>query len=298
MLLEVSAYPKPGNVHRTRDYSETTYEHFLASAVASRSYFERAAKRGILISRKKISVQHAEVGAAIRDAVISIMHSQRGGNTSLGTLTLLVPLAVAAGMTFTGRHLSRSRLRRNLRRVLRSTTVADSIAFYEAITYGKPGGLGRAPQLDALDPSSRRRILDERFTLLEIFRLAADWDSICREWTTDYKVTCELGYPYFSKELARTGDVNEATVNTYLKILSEIPDTLIARKADIDKARWTCNRAKKTLALGGASTKAGRREIELLDEELRMNRHLLNPGSTADITASVLALATLSGYKP
>ena len=46
MLFEVSAYPKPGNVHRTRDYPGTRFEHFLASAVASRSSFEIAAEKG------------------------------------------------------------------------------------------------------------------------------------------------------------------------------------------------------------------------------------------------------------
>ncbi|WP_455363487.1 triphosphoribosyl-dephospho-CoA synthase, partial [[Eubacterium] cellulosolvens] len=29
VLLEVSAYPKPGNVHRTRDFELTRFEHFL-----------------------------------------------------------------------------------------------------------------------------------------------------------------------------------------------------------------------------------------------------------------------------
>jgi len=33
-LLEVSAYPKPGNVHRLRDVPGTRYEHFLAGSVA------------------------------------------------------------------------------------------------------------------------------------------------------------------------------------------------------------------------------------------------------------------------
>ncbi|WP_343241290.1 triphosphoribosyl-dephospho-CoA synthase, partial [Methanoculleus sp. UBA389] len=31
MMLEVCAYPKPGNVDRCHDYSGTRLEHFLAS---------------------------------------------------------------------------------------------------------------------------------------------------------------------------------------------------------------------------------------------------------------------------
>ncbi len=298
MLLEVSAYPKPGNVHRTRDYSDTRFEHFVASAVASGSYFECAARNGALISKRKRSLEKAGIGCTIRDAIISIMRSQRGGNTSLGTITLLVPLAVAAGMTFTGRGLSLSGLRRNLAIILRATSVTDAVAFYDAVARAKPGGLGSVPTLDVRDPASRRKILNSRLSLLDVFRLAADRDSICSEWTTDYEITFGLGYPYLRRELSRTADINVATVNTYLKILSEIPDTLIARKAGLQTTTWVSRRARKALALGGANTNVGRKEIEKLDEDLRRNGHLLNPGATADISAAVVALATLSGYRP
>jgi triphosphoribosyl-dephospho-CoA synthase len=176
--------------------------------------------------------------------------------------------------------------------------VTDTIDFYEAVSRVKPGGLGRVPLLDLKDPTSKKEILRRELGLLDVFRLAADWDSICSEWTTDYWTTFEFGYPYFKTELLKTDDINAATVNTYLKILSEKHDTLIARKAGIRKARWVSNRAKKALALGGVSCLAGRREIEQLDDELGRDGNLMNPGATADLTASVVALATLSGYRP
>jgi triphosphoribosyl-dephospho-CoA synthase len=297
MLFEVSAYPKPGNVHRTRDYQETRFEHFLASAVACRSSFETAARKGSLIARRQLEPEGAHVGASIRDAALNAFHAQRGGNTSLGTVTLLVPLAVAAGMTFTRKRLSLRRLRSNLKRVLESTTAADTVAFYEAVASTKPGGLGRAPQLDVRDPSSRTQILRGKISLLDVFRIASGWDSICSEWTTAYSITFELGYPYFKRELSKTGDINGATVDTYLRILSEEPDTLIARKAGTRKAKWISDRAKRVLAVGGAKTISGRKQIERLDDELRTNGNLLNPGATADLTAAVVALATLSGYR-
>jgi len=298
MLLEVSAYPKPGNVHRTRDHSGTTFQHFLASAVAARPLLEVAARRGVLISKRKITPREAGVGRIIRDAVANMMSAHHGGNTSLGTVMLLVPLAVAAGITFTRRRFSLTQLRRETRRVLASTRPADAIALYETLALAKPGGLGTAPDLDVNDPSSRSKIRRLRLNLLDVARLAAEWDSICSEWVTGYRITFELGYPYFRKELARTGDLNKATVNTYLRILSEIPDTLIARKAGVWKAKWISKRARSVLASGGLSTKAGRVQIKRLDRQLAGNRNLLNPGATADISASVLALATLSGYRP
>jgi triphosphoribosyl-dephospho-CoA synthase len=134
--------------------------------------------------------------------------------------------------------------------------------------------------------------------LFHVFELAASRDSICSEWITNYQITFKVGYPYFTKELSRTRNLNEATVNTYLKILSQIPDTLIARKAGQQKSRYVSRRAKDALELGGVSSAAGLKAIHQLDEELRANKHILNPGSTADITAAVLSLALISGYKP
>lgn len=298
MLFEVSAYPKPGNVHRTRDYPDTRFEHFLASAVSCRSNFEIAAKKGSLISNRKLPLQGAHVGSIIRDAVISTIRSQRGGNTSLGTLTLLIPLAVAAGMAPAQDRLQLHRLRRDLGRVLESTTEADTVAFYDAVSHAKAGGLGKVPRFDLRSPSAKKEILRSKIGLLDVFRLSADRDSICSEWITNYAITFELGYPYLRKELSKTNDINVSTVNTYLRILSQKPDTLIARKAGVEKAKWVSTRSKKALALGGAKTIAGRKEIERLDDELASNGNLLNPGATADLTACVVALATLSGYRP
>jgi triphosphoribosyl-dephospho-CoA synthase len=181
---------------------------------------------------------------------------------------------------------------------VRSTTPADALAFYEGVRRANPGGLGKVHELDVRNPASTKDILRHKLSLLDVFRLAADWDAICSEWVTDYSTSFELGYPYFRRELSKMDDINHATVNTYLKILSEKPDTLIARKAGVQKARWVSNRAKRALALGGVNASSGRREIERLDDQLRRNGNLLNPGATADLTSSVVAIAMLSGYKP
>ncbi len=297
MLLEVSAHPKPGNVHRTRDYEETRFEHYLASSVASGPYFERAARRGKLVASGKTSLGNAHLGRMIRNAAIDTLNAQTGGNTSLGTLTLLIPIAFAAGMTISGNRLTILRLRRNLRKAIRATTVGDSIAFYDAIKYARPGGLGRVEALDAQEERSKSEIQSSGVSLFEVFKLAANRDSICSEWVTDYRTTFELGYPYFNRELKRSGNINEATVNTYLKVLSHMPDTLIARKAGKQKSNWVSKRALDVMKSGGASTRAGLREIRRLDRDLRRNGHLLNPGSTADIIAAILSIALLSGYK-
>ena len=94
------------------------------------------------------------------------------------------------------------------------------------------------------------------------------------------------------------GDLNAAVVHTFLKILSEHPDTFIARKAGVEKAREVSSEAKEILKLGGLETSEGRKSIREFDCKLRESGNILNPGTSADLTAAALALCTLSGYRP
>ncbi len=298
LLLEVSAYPKPGNVHRTRDFDDTKYEHFLASSVALYPCFKEAAEKGARYARGEIGITSIGVGELIKDSVDEMLKWQRGGNTHLGAILLLIPFAVGAGMSLAEGGFSVESLRRHVSLVVKRTTPRDAVLVYDAILKAKPGGLGEAPELDVTDEDSKREILERGVTLFEVFRIASPYDSIAREWVTGYSVTFEIGYPYLAELVGRGVDINTAIVNTFLKILSEVPDTLIARKAGLERAREVSLRAKRVLDLGGLMTEQGRRALEELDEYLRDPQHSLNPGTTADLTASSIAVLILSGYRP
>jgi triphosphoribosyl-dephospho-CoA synthase len=298
MLLEVSA-SKPGNVNFVAGFEGTRVEHFLASAVAAEFWFEEAARRGIAVHDKMLGVSAVGMGRIIKECAVDINAWQKGGNTLLGTVMLLVPIAVAAGMTPTEEKFGFdfSRLRENLKLAVESTTAEDAVHLYEAIDVAKPSGLGGAPDLDVTDPASKTRILKENVSLYEVFKIAAGYDAICSEWVNNYPLTFDLAYPYLTEQLKR-GALNTAVVHTFLKVLSEHPDTFIARKVGVEKAREISLDAKKVLELGGLETLTGRKSILELDRRLRESRNLLNPGTTADITAAALALCTLSGYRP
>jgi triphosphoribosyl-dephospho-CoA synthase len=298
ILLEVSAYPKPGNVHRTADFRGTRYEHFLASAVAVEPHFRRAARRGVMVSAGKIGLKKMGIGAVIRDAIQDVSGWQHGGNTLLGSIILLSPMAAAAGMTSAENSFSITMFRENVKRVVESTTPLDAVALYDAIAIANPGGLGEAPKLDVTDPASKKRILDDRVTLFDVFKIASEWDSIASEWVNNYHITFDLGYPYFIQQLQGVGEINVATVHTFLKILSEVPDTLVARKVGLTKAKEVSMQAKHVLEIGGLLTMEGRGSLWALDGDLRKTSHKLNPGTTADITAAVLAVSILNKYRP
>jgi triphosphoribosyl-dephospho-CoA synthase len=296
MLLEVSAN-KPGNVTFATGFERTRVEHFLASAVAASGWFEEAAIRGLKVQEGQLSICDVGMGQLMKDCAADIKAWQKGGNTLLGTVMLLVPIAVAAGMTPTQKKFDFSGLRENLRLAVESTTAEDAVHLYEAIDIAKPSGLNEASDLDVNDPASKARLLKENVSLFEVFKLAAGYDDICSEWVRNYPITFDLAYPYLTAQLER-GDLNRAIVYTFLKILSKHPDTFIARKAGIEKAREVSSEAKKILKVGGLETPEGRKNIVEFDRKLRESGNLLNPGTTADLTAAALALCTLGGYRP
>ncbi len=299
ILLEVSAHPKPGNVHRTADFAETRYEHFLASAVAVAPHFREAANRGASLPAGNLTPDRINIGRIIRDAVSDVAVWQHDKNTLLGTITLLAPIAAAAGMSMNaGQPFSVKTLRCNLKSVAEATTSKDAVNFYDAVAISKPGGLGKAPRLDVNDKTSKQQILAHKTSLYEVFKISSPWDSISAEWTSVFHTTFDIGHPYFRTQIDELGDVNMASVHTFLKILSLVPDTLIARKAGVQKAQWVSKEAQKVLAAGGLATTRGKNSLRKLDRKLHDIHHKLNPGTTADITSAVLAVAILEGFRP
>jgi triphosphoribosyl-dephospho-CoA synthase len=227
-----------------------------------------------------------------------MMKWQHGGNTLLGSILLLVPISMAAGYVWSQPFPAIGKLRDVILKVTHSTTSEDAAYVYDAIRMSHAGGLGMVERLDVTEKKSRDEIIKSNISLLEIFQLSSTYDSISSEWIHNFKITFEIGYPYFVSQINSTGNCNTATVNTYLKILSTIPDTLIARKAGMPKAKELSDRANQILAIGSLDSDAGRAMLSELDRELRLNRQKLNPGTTADLTVSSLAIAILEGYRP
>lgn len=299
ILIEVSTN-KPGNVNFNVGFEKTRAEHFLASAVAAAPSFEAASKRGIQIANKKLAVSKAGIGRIIKTCVADIKAWQSGGNTLLGTVMLFVPLAVAAGMTGAKKDLTFEvvKLRQNLKTAIEATTAQDAVDLYEAVQIANPAGLNTSTELDVNNPQSKQQLLKENISLFKVFQIGAPYDDICFEWVNNYPITFTEAYPYLIQLLKTKGDLNQAVVHTFLKVLAEHPDTFIARKAGKQKAQEISQDAKKALKQGGLETTAGRQAINSLDQKLRSAGNHLNPGTTADIIAATLALCTLTGFRP
>ena len=313
-ILEVSGWPKPGNVHRTKDHPDTRYEHFLVGSVVLSSSVEASALKGVMVGRGRLTIQGISIGKHVKVAVSNIAHAHRGGNTHLGICLFFIPLAVAAGKTYVeAGSISDDRLRRNVEEVMRSTTPRDAVNVYEAIAMvSSPRELGkvsgdRSP--DIYDKKAIRKILQDRVSLFDVMSDSSSYDTIARELVTGMGVSFEIGYRELVETLNRTGDVNTATVHTFLRILSMVPDTFIARKVGLTKAsdvreaveigigetQWISETARRILDLGGLTTEVGRKSLWEFDQKLQSLGKSYSPGTTADLTAASLFIALLCG---
>lgn len=263
-LLEVSS-PKPGNVSPDRHFHDTRYEDFLASAVAI----------GPALAQAHIT----SLGRTIRCAVEDTLRWTRS-NTNLGIVLLLAPLARAALQ-------EHGDLRDRLRRVLSETTVDDAVEVYAAIRQARPGGLGRSNVEDVADRPT--------VTLQQAMALAAERDSIAREYVTSFARTFEIGVPALVAARREGLTWADAAVETYLALLESGTDTHIARKLGLEEAEMVSRRAREVRAAGATRSPAGRQALMELDRELRDPRNRRNPGATADLTCAALFVVILDG---
>ena len=304
-VLEVSGWPKPGNVHRTRDLPDVRYEHFLAGAVALGPSLRESALKGMDVGKNLIPPSKVGIGSLIKRCVSEVSLWHRGGNTHLGTCILFIPLAASAGKTYIEQgRITSAKLRSNTVIMTRNTTSIDAVNVYEAIRIaGTERTLGEAkvPEApDVFDEGAEDKLISEKVTLYDAMKIASEWDKVASEFTSGMETVFELGYPSIVEILESTGDINTAIVHSYLKILHEFPDTFIARKIGLKetedikaavkkglkKVLWISREAGKILEDGGLTTEKGRETIKSLDDRLHEADGELNPGTTADILAA------------
>lgn len=298
-LLEVSAYPKPGNVHRTWDFPDTRYEHFLAGSVAMGTAMGKLAIRGFDAERGLIEWRNIGVGRHILEAVSDTLNWQSGGNVNLGVALLFAPMAAAGGAAVGDRKVDVENHGEKLRKVIHSTTPDDAVSVYEAIRMAMtPRVLGEVEDLDVHDDSSLQRIMDQGLTLLDVFERCSERDSICEEWVSNFETTFEVGYPYLKRSLEEARDINSAILDTFLFILSRKPDSLIRRKSGLKKACEVSRKARIILDEGGSGSARGSELLHKLDDDLHRGEGALNPGTTADLTAASIFVALLEGWRP
>ncbi len=273
MILEVSATPKPGNIDRDHNYSDTRFEHFLGSAVGVYPILENAAR------------SDSGVGEFIRESVSESCKWQRGGNTHFGAFILLIPLVMAGG-----RCEISACLKQQVQLVVRETKVEDAIEFYRAFSQCRVK-VKPVEELDLSDSGSIEKIMQKNLTLFNMMEIAAGYDIIAQEWVNCFDKTFECASS-IQQRIGKHG-INDAVVLTFMELLSRNIDTFIRTKFDINKAEEVLMRAKRIFQKD--DTDEIMNEIRTFDEEL-LNEGV-NPGSTADIIIAGLFVSLVEGMR-
>lgn len=265
MALEVSGTPKPGNIDREHDYVDTKYEDFLAAAISVYPILEKGCTEG-------------GIGQLILQASEESVSWQRGGNTHFGAYILLFPLIKAAA---TG---CLDELRSNAVNIVKETTVDDAVDFYKAFSR-VPVKMKDSEELDVRDNSSLDDLRKRGLTMFDIMAISSKNDIVAREWIDGFTGSFKAAEKLMKKRGAST--MNDATVLTFLELLSEEPDTFIVKKYDMDKA----------LYVQGLAIDVLEHRMTLKELSNRLYLEKINPGSTADLVIAGLFIALLNGMQ-
>jgi triphosphoribosyl-dephospho-CoA synthase len=211
------------------------------------------------------SARGARLGSVVLDAV-SATRQAVATNVNLGSVLLMAPLALAAQRP--------QNLREAVAEVLASLDAEDARLVYEAIRLASPGGMGRVEEADvAGEPPA---------------------DLLGRQYANGFSQVFDVVVPEIAGGLADGWPLGQTIVHAQLKLMSEFPDSLIARKCGDAVARQSALLAAAVLAAGEPHQQTYQQTAADLDFWLRSDGHRRNPGTTADLLAAGLFAALLS----
>ena len=275
--LEVSGYPKPGNVHRTRDYDDMVFEDFVISGIVIGDTIREACT--------DVDVDNPKLGKYILQAVAETDRWIKN-NTNLGIVMMTTPIAVAASISD-----SFDDIRENIKLLMGNTSVDDACDLYDAINIADAGGMGDQDEYDVASDNAKQELRENGQTMFDVLKISAPWDMLARDMTSDMPAVFEIGYPTYHK-FGEEKSQNEACLLTFLTILSHVPDTLISRKYGDEEALKISLMTRDLLKMKDSPDFIDR--VSEFDDYMFKNKY--NPGTTADLTAASIFVSYLKSH--
>jgi triphosphoribosyl-dephospho-CoA synthetase len=273
MLLEIACTPKPGLVDRNNSgaNSDMDFSLFCLSSSTISQDFPLFISVGL-----NPEIPDNKVLQFLRCHGIEtekrMFESTGGINTQKGLIFIFAILGAAAG-----------RLVRN-----QIPLTSENLSEY---TSKLTEGLCQR-ELYGLNPESSQR----RLTKGESLFLKYGVRGIRGEVEYGLPTITGYGLPQLKKSLLRGLSLNDALVETLLRILSVAEDTNVIARSDYDTLKDVVQpSATEALQKGGMSTDAGRKLILAMDDKF-ITRNI-NPGGSADLLAASAAIYFLEKIK-
>lgn len=292
-LLEVAGYPKPGNVHRLRDFNDIWFEDFLISSHIILLNNFKALKRGLKHRRQRYSI-----GDLIYSSLTRSMMLHGGGNTCLGIALILHPLAYTSGVLLgEGEEPTAERIASSTPSVLREyTTPYDTVMFYKAVRRASPSYIRATDETggypNVWDEKYTEKILKHDITLYEILDYSSKRDLVASEIVSGYSNVL-TGRKYL-EEIHEKTTWNFAVVGVFLYLGSTLLDTVVARSLGYNKAVEVRRSFLNMFKIFERTIKRGSGYNLLLDKLSRLDKQLANAnvrlGAIADLVAATISL--------
>lgn len=228
MILEAYADPKPLAVSKNLRLKNLSFENFAATATHLQGIFFNSCKDGYKGKQR--------IGFRIYQAVKKMLECQSAGNTSLGSIMLLIPLINATGKLISdGFELNLENLREKIKELLALSDHKDSIHICKAILLVNPKWLVKVEDFDITKEGWEEEIIARKANLKDVMRVGEKFDWIAYEYVNDYYITFNECYPYL-KKIAEEENIEKAVAKTFLWMMARRFDSHIARKIGIEKA--------------------------------------------------------------
>jgi triphosphoribosyl-dephospho-CoA synthase len=285
LILEASAYPKPGNIHRLRDKPRLRYEAFLATGVFAYKYFKRGVMRGLR------GYQRVVLGDLVYELVRDVVKKVKSSNTCLGSSLLLSLLSVSAGKCIANTCSRVEEVVEHSKDVISSTTVLDSIYYYMAVRLASPSYIKpcdyTGEYVNVWDSDFKEKLKARKQHLYKTLLYSSRFDIVASEAVE--------GFPrgiraegFLRSRVNVNRELNRSIVETYLYLLSSTIDTVILLKHGYEVAREISQKASLVLS---KVLNAGDNWVNaVLEFDKELYERGLNPGAVADLVAETLAL--------
>ncbi len=250
---------KPGNVSYNNPAYNMTHKDFLQSSMACSD----------IICEKGM-----DIGTKIYESVKSSMDVV-GCNTNLGIILLCVP--IVQSLYLDDKHIFSQE---NLKKIILDIDQKQTKKIYAAINMAKAGGMGEKEKYDI------KKAVNYDFKLYEAMKYASSYDDIANEYYYFFSNIINNLSPFWRLCLNKMQNEEYATTATFLNLLSKRPDSLIARKYGINKAKYVSEQVKPLADeyCELENPEILNKKLLLLDSELKIQG--LNPGTTADVVVA------------
>ena len=264
MVAELACFievicPKPGNIGPGKPFGHVNEMSLLVSAMGLAEAFRDAeAPLGRMVTR---AAQASE--------------NMAGRQTRRGTILLLSPLVKASHEIRKRKgHLLAHRasdFRAAARGVLSDVKHPDASAIREVFR-----------SAGSRDADS----MDDSLPLCESMKGIMSYDSVAREYATGYEITFGITVPCLETLWNKGHALKRSIKQTALVLLSEIPDTEIARHFGEDESIGASEMAGRAVMAGGYFSAEGRRIVKALRARLEDPEKPMPPTATADLAAA------------